>query len=186
MYLKRLVFPSVERDYSLPPNPLGLHEMFTYNIVSRYSFPLGVLLMWLVAERFCPWSGLQVRGGELLGSHGVIAQLKAPSISPPSPGVYGLVCTSWGYGWCCPSPKEGVLGEGQGDGTENCLQLPPAKLNNDDVGVCVLWDLELLNRVYHLNTEFFPGLAIYVAMYIWSYLRSACSRNWPHMHVLAG
>ena len=37
-------------------------------------------------------------GGELLGSHGVIAQLGLPALAPQAQGFYGLVCTSRGYG----------------------------------------------------------------------------------------
>ena len=37
-------------------------------------------------------------GGELLGSHGVIAQLGLPALAPQAQGFYGLVYTSRGYG----------------------------------------------------------------------------------------
>ena len=62
-------------------------------------------------------------GGELLGSHGVIAQLGLPALAPQVQGFYGLICTPRGYGWCHPLPKGMGL---RGGAVDMGLRLPAA------------------------------------------------------------
>ena len=72
------------------------------------------------------WGGKECSpslGGELLGSHGVIAQLGLPALAPQAQGFYGLVCTSRGYGWCRPLPKGMSL---RGGAAGMGLRLPAA------------------------------------------------------------
>ena len=77
-------------------------------------------------------------GGELLGSHGVIAQLGLPALAPPPPPKpRGFMATSvppGGMDGAAPPQGNGSQGRGSGYGTKiACSYLPPSV----GVRVCV-------------------------------------------------
>jgi len=88
--------------------------------------------------------------GELLGSHGVIAQLGLPALASQAQGFYGFVCTSRGMDEATPPQGNGSRGRGSGYGTKIACSYLPRSLFR-----CVcLSGLELLTCVSALDSNF--------------------------------